>query len=138
MSQSTVIGSEPRVHAYGGQSEIVIDAEADMDSLLDILQDASCRDILKVTSEESLSANEISSRCNIPLSTTYRKLELLTDEGLLTEGTRLRRSGKHVSEYSRNVGDVTISVTDDGEFEMTVAQCELSEESLGSALPGGR
>lgn len=122
MSQSTLVGAESGPRGYANRSETVIDAEENVDRLLDILRDEDCRDILEATSEESLSAGEISDSCDVPLSTAYRKIELLTDAGLLAEGTRLCRSGKHTSEYSRNVGDVSVAVTVDGDLEAEVTR----------------
>lgn len=78
--------------------------------LLGALKDGDCRAILTATGEDSLSAAELSEACDLPLSTTYRKLGLLTDAGLLDERTRVRRSGKHASEYVRLVEDVLVSV----------------------------
>ncbi|NHN61588.1 hypothetical protein G9466_21245 [Halorussus sp. JP-T4] len=47
---------------------------------------------------------------------------MLTDAGLLAEKTRLRQSGKHTSEYSRNVGEVSVAITADGDLEATVSR----------------
>lgn len=127
MSQSTLVGAERGPRGYVNRSETVIDAEENADRLLDILHDADCRDILEATSEEPLSASKISDACDIPLSTAYRKIELLADAGLLAEKTRLRRSGKHTSEYLRNVGDVSVAVTADGDLEATVARTGRSD-----------
>lgn len=107
------------------ETTTVDDADAVQD-LLDVLQDPACRDILDVTSEDALSANEISEACDLPLSTTYRKLDLLTDADLLGERTRIRRSGKHTSEYGRLVEDVVVSVDGDGATELAVTRRELA------------
>lgn len=138
MSQSTLVGAERGPRGYANQSETVIDAEENVDRLLDILHDTDCRNILEATSEESLSASEISDTCDVPLSTAYRKIELLTDAGLLSEGTRVRRSGKHTSEYSRNVGDVSVAVTADGDLEATVARRESPSAAARKPTFAGR
>jgi len=91
-------------------------------SVLDALDDADCRAILDATSEDALSANEVSEACELPLSTTYRKLELLTDAGLLEERTRLCTTGKHSSEYVRTVEDVVVSLGTSGEMGLEVTQ----------------
>lgn len=111
-----------------------IDAEEEIQELLHALDDADCRKILDATSDEILSANEVSEMCSLPLSTTYRKLDMLTDTGLLAERTRIRRSGKHASEYSRLVEDVVISVSTCGEMKLQVSHCENAEriESFGT------
>ncbi len=82
-------------------------------SVLDVLQDADCRRILHATGETALTANEVAERCDLAQSTAYRRLDLLTDAGLAEERTRLRRSGKHTSEYVRAVDDVVVSLDAD-------------------------
>ena len=92
------------------QEQCVIDAESTIQSYFEALEDADCRDILDTTTHESLSASQISERLDLPLSTTYRKLELLTEPGLLDESVRIRKSGKHTSEFTRGIGEVTVSI----------------------------
>jgi DNA-binding transcriptional ArsR family regulator len=100
--------------------------------LLTALTDAYCRRILDATSERALSAKEVSEACEIPLSTTYRKLDQLTDAGLLDERTRIRRTGKHTSEYCRVVEDVVISLAPRGAVELRVAACPDADPFPGS------
>lgn len=88
----------------------IVDADHEVQALLDALDDPACRAILVETGDASLSASELSAACDLPLSTTYRKLDALTDAELLEERTRIQRSGKHASEYSRRVEDVVVSV----------------------------
>ncbi|MEF8852748.1 MAG: helix-turn-helix domain-containing protein [Haloarculaceae archaeon] len=99
----------------------VLDEESGVQSLLEALGDRDCRCILDATGDDALSANEIADACNLPLSTTYRKLDLLTDTGLLDERTRIRRSGKHASEYACAVETVVVSF-DDGTVELAVSR----------------
>jgi DNA-binding transcriptional ArsR family regulator len=97
-------------------------SEEDIRALLAALDDADCRAILDATSGTALSVNEVSEGCAIPLSTAYRKLDLLADAGLIEERTRVRGSGKHPSEYSRIVEDVVVSFTPDGDMKVRVIQ----------------
>ena len=97
-------------------------AESAVQELLDALSDTDCRAILDATREEALTANEVSEAHDLPLSTTYRKLGLLTEAGLLEERTRIRQSGKHASEYTRSVDDVVISLGAQGETELRVSR----------------
>lgn len=96
---------------------VVVHADAAVDDLLTALEDAGCRAILDATGDEALSARELSERCDLPLSTTYRKLDRLTRVGLLSERTRLRPSGRHASEYARRVASVRVSL-DTGRLEL--------------------
>lgn len=107
----------------------VIDSESAVQSYFEALEDADCRAILDATSSESLSASEISEQLDLPLSTTYRKLELLTDAELLDESVRIRQSGKHTSEYARGVGEVTVSIEADRGVVLRVTEHERSLEA---------
>lgn len=91
-----------------------IESEQQIQSLFEALDDPDCRDILEASTEESLSTKEVSHACNIPLSTTYRKLDRLTAAGLLEESTRIHPDGKHASEYTRVVDDVIVSLDEAG------------------------
>lgn len=71
------------------------------------LDDPDCREIIR-TLEEPLTAAELTDRCDIPQSTLYRKLELLTDATLLKESTEIRRDGHHANKYSIAFDEITL------------------------------
>jgi DNA-binding transcriptional ArsR family regulator len=104
----------------------------DADRVLSALGDDGCRIIIAETGEEALSANELSERCELPLSTTYRKLEILTDVGLLEERVRIRQSGAHLSEYVCVVEDLCVSVGGTDARGLTVSTDERPD-----ATPAG-
>lgn len=94
------------------------DADAvDCESVFTALEDPDCRTLLEATTDEALTAQELTERCDIPRSTTYRKIELLADAGLLEEQIRLRADGKHASEYQRAFDGLIVSM-DAGELEV--------------------
>lgn len=84
--------------------------EVDTDALLTALQDEDCRAIVQAVEDEALSASELAETCDLPTSTTYRKLDTLTDAALLDERLRLSSSGSHEREYVAGHVDLTISV----------------------------
>lgn len=106
-------------------------------AVLEALDDPDCRIILEATSAESLTASELSETCDLPLSTTYRKIDTLTEVSLLRESIRLHRSGKHVNQYSRNVEDITISVEDDGSLDISVSHTVAPKRSFPPQLSTG-
>lgn len=108
--------------------------EPDVGTVLDALDDADCREILEATSDDSLTASELSNTCDLPLSTTYRKVDRLTDAGLLRETIRIHRSGKHVNQYERNVEDVVFTVEDGGQLGLSVTHCDRSADH---GIPAG-
>ena len=85
-----------------------------VDEVLDALADDAARQIVAALTEPK-TASELSEECDIPLSTTYRKLEMLTDASLLSESTDIRRDGQHTTRYSVSFDAVTVSVDDGGE-----------------------
>jgi DNA-binding transcriptional ArsR family regulator len=107
-------------------------AESAVQQFLDALDDADCRAILDATDAKAKTASEIADAFDLPLSTTYRKLDLLTEAGLLEERTRIRRSGKHASEYTRSIDEVVISLDADRETEVRVSQRKRSERTGSS------
>lgn len=118
----------PRLRERFPDELAAVTDETEQQVLLDALDDADCRAILRATNDDALSASEVSEACGLPLSTTYRKLDALTEAGLVTEGTRVRRSGKHASEYVRNVDDVVVSVDPDGGLGVWVSRRDPNEE----------
>ncbi|WP_424013286.1 ArsR/SmtB family transcription factor [Halorubrum xinjiangense] len=85
-----------------------------VDEVLDALADDAARRIVAALTEPK-TASELSEECDIPLSTTYRKLEKLTDASLLSESTDIRRDGQHTTRYSVSFDAVTVTVDDGGE-----------------------
>lgn len=113
----------------------LVAGEAELSTLFDALQDSGCRRILEATREEALSASEISMRCELPLSTTYRKVEKLQQADLVTENIRIRQSGKHASEYVAAVEDLTLSL--DAEDGLTVRLATPPESDIPGLLAPG-
>lgn len=105
----------------------LVDGDGVPRALLAALDDARCREIIGATDGESLSATEISDTCEIPLSTTYRKLETLTDAGLLAERTRLNAGGSHPSEFRSVVDEVVLTVGSGAGPELHVVRGASSE-----------
>lgn len=98
--------------------------DVDSESVLAALDDPDCRKLLEATTDEPLTAQELVDRCDVPRSTTYRKVDQLTEAGLLEESVRLRKDGKHASEYRRSFEDVTISLSAGDGFQVGISQSE--------------
>lgn len=92
-----------------------------MQEVLDALEDPACRTIIE-TVDTPMTASEISDACDIPLSTTYRKLDLLTDASLLEEQTEIREDGHHTTRYVLDVQSVELTLTEDGSFEVDIVR----------------
>lgn len=123
-----------RTHRRQDTETYIVDKER-IDTLLDALEDQDCRTILEAASGQALSAAELSEACDLPLSTTYRKVDQLADAGLLEEQVRLSRSGKHTNEYILGVENVQFSVDPDDGIALQVSHRSEPELS-GSILAG--
>jgi DNA-binding transcriptional ArsR family regulator len=93
----------------------------DLQAVLDALEDPDCRTILTAL-EEPMTAQEIADATDIPRSTTYRKLDLLSEATLVDERTELRSDGHHATLYLSDVEEITVSVGDDGSLGVEVAR----------------
>ncbi|QSX00470.1 winged helix-turn-helix domain-containing protein [Haloterrigena alkaliphila] len=76
------------------------------------LDDPDCREIIR-NLDEPMTASELTNRCEIPQSTLYRKLELLTDSTLLEESTEIRQDGHHASKYAVAFDEITLTLDED-------------------------
>lgn len=113
MSPSQLLSyRDPASHYLTGDEDTITEA-TQVQAILDVLEDETSREILRLLDGESLSASELATKGDIPLSTTYRKLNALTETRLVDERIRILRSGRHTSEYSRAFDDVTISLGPD-------------------------
>ena len=93
--------------------------EASIEAVLEALTDEYSRRILEVLSEP-MSAREIEAACDIPLSTTYRKLKSLSDTGLVSERIDVSKAGKHTTLYVTDFDTVTVELNDDGSLRIRV------------------
>lgn len=108
---------------------------SNLGAVLGALEDSDCRQLLAATVDEARSATELSEQCDLPLSTTYRKVEKLTDAGLLAEQIRVCSSGKHTSEYTCTVGAVHLSVESDGiAAHLSEQNAQEHDEGLKSSV----
>lgn len=105
----------------------------ELQTVLSALDDPDCRRIVRQL-DEPMSANEISDACDIPSSTTYRKLERLTDASILSEQTAIRTDGHHTSEYALAFDEVTVFLDDRRRFEVSISRPTKSAEEQLAGL----
>lgn len=108
------------------------EAPPDVGDVLDALADDAARRIVTALSEPK-TASELSEECEIPLSTTYRKLEKLTDASLLNESTDIRRDGQHTTRYAVAFEEVAVSVDEENERAFAV-EFERPEQARDERL----
>ncbi|MDR5674670.1 Transcriptional regulator containing HTH domain,ArsR family [Halalkaliarchaeum sp. AArc-CO] len=96
--------------------------EADPAEVLSALGDPDCRQLLSACEERPRTAQECADACDLPLSTVYRKLELLGDAGLLEEGRRIRSRNNHPTEFSTTFDTLAVSLRAGDELSVDFRQ----------------
>ncbi|MEF8773938.1 MAG: helix-turn-helix domain-containing protein [Halobacteriales archaeon] len=89
--------------------------------VLDALEDPDCRTIVKEL-DEPMTAKEIADATDIPQSTTYRKLDLLSEATIVNERTEIRSDGHHTTRYVVDVEEVCIALDEDHELEVDITR----------------
>lgn len=89
----------------------------DLVTVLEALEDEDCRAIVRAL-DAPLAASDLSDKCDIPMSTIYRKLDLLSESTLLTELTEIRSDGHHTTRYDVAFEEIRIFLDDDRAFEI--------------------
>lgn len=105
----------------------------ELQPVLDALDDPDCRRIVRQL-DEPMTASEISAQCDIPTSTTYRKLERLTDASILSESTAIRTDGHHTSEYALAFEEVSVFLDDQRRFEVSITRPTASADEQLAGL----
>lgn len=93
--------------------------EPDPQTVLDALGDQKCRAIIKALTEP-MTAKELSEACGMPLSTCYRKLELLDEASLLESRVDVYAEGKKTNYYVLAFDNVRFDLDDDRSIEVSV------------------
>jgi DNA-binding IclR family transcriptional regulator len=87
--------------------------------VLDALDDEDCRTIVR-NLEGPMTAQEIADATDIPQSTAYRKLDLLSEATIVDERTEIRQDGHHTTRYLLDFGEVRIGLAEDREFDLDI------------------
>lgn len=102
-----------------GRDDSGVSGDNALETVVGLLDDEHVRSILTATSEEALSAKELSERCDISQATVYRRVDQLTNVELVTERTRPRADGHHDTVYVARLDELTIRLQDGQlEFEL--------------------
>ncbi|WP_336327402.1 helix-turn-helix domain-containing protein [Halovenus sp. HT40] len=111
----------------------VIDEDNQIEEVLAALKNERCRKIMRETDQETLSADELSERCEIPLSTVYRVVQRLVEVGVLEKRVRLSSYPQYTHEYALVAETVRIDIG--GESVLSLSVSRQSEISGGSEQP---
>ena len=87
------------------------------DSLLEVVSDKYCRSIIESTIHKPKSAQEISVETKIPISTVYRRIQMLHDNKLLQTSGMISHDGKKFFLYKSKIKGIQSSY-DNGTVEV--------------------
>lgn len=93
--------------------------EPNPDDVFQALEDRTCREIITELDEPKTVA-EIAETCEIPLSTTYRKVERLDEASLVTGRTEIRHEGHHRARYRVNFATIVVLLSRDHSLELEI------------------
>lgn len=99
------------------------DEAASLPDVCQALSDPDCRTIIEAL-EEPKTAADLAEECDIPQSTTYRKLDTLTEAGLLREETSVRQDGYHTTTYRIGFRNVHVFIDNDGRLDADIQRTE--------------
>lgn len=86
-----------------------------------LLDDECARAVLRATSQQAMSAPELVEACEASRATVYRRIDDLTDLGLLIESTEYDRGGNHRGVYAASLRRLSVELSD-GEFTFSVEE----------------
>jgi len=95
------------------ESRTIFD-ERQKNKILAMVSDEYCRKILSVIMKEYKSANKISKETKIPISTVYRRIQVLHDGKLIKISGTISDDGKKTFTYKSKI--TTISTFFNGDF----------------------
>lgn len=106
-----------------------------LDAIAGLLEQDCVRTILRRTRERPRSAAELTDTCTASRATVYRRLDDLTDLGLLTERTAPGAQGHHRRVYVATLDRVVIDLTEDG-FDVTVRGRDRAADRFTAFVEG--
>lgn len=113
--------------------------EGRSEAFLQVLADEDCRTIMAAVETEAKTVPELSEECSIPLSTAYRKIDMLEEAAIVEEKTRIRRGCKPKSVYEQRFEEAVVTTDEDGgfavEFEQPTLEQSMAQFSAGSRNP---
>ncbi|MDS0475169.1 helix-turn-helix domain-containing protein [Natrinema sp. 1APR25-10V2] len=95
------------------------DDAPDLECVIAALDDGDCREIITVL-EEPMTVHEVAEATDRPLSTTYRKLDALSDAGLVEEAGGIRRGRHQKARYVANLERISIGFDDANELRVEI------------------
>ncbi|EIJ65846.1 hypothetical protein BD31_I0190 [Candidatus Nitrosopumilus salaria BD31] len=100
-------------------NQLKIEEPERKESFLEVLSDKYCRSILEAIMNTPKSAIEISRDKSIPLSTVYRRIQLLHDSKMIQTSGVITEEGKRLFLYKSKIKEVNTSFRD-GKIDVNI------------------
>ncbi len=96
----------------GGNGDRQLGECFDPELVIELLDDDEAVALFQ-TATEPMTIQQLTEKCDIPQSTAYRKVDKLTEAGLLIETTAKRPDGDPPAQYQQCAEAVTVTVGED-------------------------
>lgn len=116
-----------------GHDSLGNDDQPVLQDVLDALDDPACRAMISHL-DDPMTAKELATACDIPLSTMYRKLDLLTEASLVREQLEIRHDGQHTTRYALAFEAINVSLTDERTIDVQIKRAAESPNKRLSEL----
>jgi len=106
--------STPETDSHPESAERSASTTAGVDELLGLLSDEYACRILCALDDEPQSADDILTQCEMSRPTVYRRLEQLTDAGIVEAQSASAADGHHKQEFRCSLGGLSVRIREDG------------------------
>lgn len=110
----------PAVYTVSDTHAGAVSEDPSVEGLLSVLDDEYARTILMETDQRPMSAKHLAEACDASLPTIYRRIDRLSELGLVTERPEFGDDGRHYSVYEATLDQVVIDL-DDGELTVSMS-----------------
>jgi hypothetical protein len=94
------------------ENALSVDEDQKKEGILSVLSDKYCRSIIKSTMESPKSVMEISLETKIPISTAYRRIQLMHDAKILSISGSISQDGKKFFMYKSKIKGIQTQFND--------------------------
>lgn len=103
------------------QASLRAEDDPALDEVFETLSNQDCRELIQAM-DQPRTAAELSERSDVPLSTTYRKIEQLADAGLVDDVIEIREDGRHTSRYYPNFVTIEVNLAEDRTMHIDITR----------------
>jgi hypothetical protein len=103
-----------------------------LQAALEAMADPDCRRVAAAL-DEPLTAKAVAEACDLPRTTAYRKLDRLSEGGLVDERVAVRADGHHATSYVRDFGGLLVAFDGEAGFAVDLLPSARGEDDTDDA-----